>query len=83
MTALTAREMEVLEFERAHFIHQGNKDDAIRRRWNLPPSRYYQMLNEIITKPEAEMYDPPQVRRLRRLRDARQERRGARTKGWA
>ncbi|MEP6980092.1 MAG: DUF3263 domain-containing protein, partial [Nakamurella sp.] len=47
----------------------------------LSPTRYYQLLNEVIDKPAALVADPLLVRRLRRLRASRQKARSARRFG--
>jgi hypothetical protein len=39
---------------------------------NLPPTRYYQLLNELIDRPEALAFDPMLVKRLRAQRARRQ-----------
>ena len=41
-------------------------------------TRYYQVLNALIDRPEALAYDPMLVKRLRRLRDASRAARVAR-----
>ena len=47
-----------------------------------PSTRYYQVLNALIDRPEALAFDPLLVRRLRRLRAARQRARSARRLGF-
>ena len=54
------------------------KGAAIRERFDLSPTRYYQLLSQLLDDPEADDYDPLVVHRLRR---ARQERRRARVEG--
>jgi hypothetical protein len=41
------------------------------------PSRYHQLLHRIIDRPEALVYDPMLVRRLRRVREVRRRARTA------
>lgn len=69
--ALTDREQAILDFERSWWTETGPKEVLIRTRFGLSPTRYYQLLNEVLTHPEAEGYDPLVVRRLRRVRDNR------------
>ncbi len=72
---LTCREQEMLVFERQWWRRAGAKDTAIRTRFGLPPTRYYQVLNALVDRPEALAADPLVVGRLRRLRAARHRRR--------
>ncbi|MDH4170563.1 MAG: DUF3263 domain-containing protein [Acidimicrobiia bacterium] len=78
--ALTERDKAILDFERIWWAEPGPKDEAIRERFELSTTRYYQVLNEILDASEAVEYDPLVVRRLRRLRDRR---RRARSDGRA
>ena len=48
-----------------------SKELAIRERFDLSTTRYYEILNELLDEPEALEYDPLVVRRLRRVRDRR------------
>lgn len=68
---LPPADLEVLEFEREHFKHHGVKVAAIRERFGLIESRYYQRLNRILDDPAALVYDAQLVNRLLRLREAR------------
>jgi Protein of unknown function (DUF3263) len=47
----------------------------------MSATRYYQVLNALIDRPEALAFDPLLVKRLRRLRSARQRQRSARRLG--
>ena len=53
----------------------GAKETAIRERFELSPTRYYELLNELLETDDAMGYDPLVVRRLRRLRDRRRRQR--------
>lgn len=79
---LTPAQMEILEFERTPWKYLGAKETAILERFDCSPARYFQQLNQVLDLPAAEAYDPPLVRRLRRLRDARQAARGGRSFGF-
>lgn len=72
------RDREMLELERTWWKYEGAKTTAIRERFDLTPTRYYQRLNWVLDQPDAMAYDPMTVRRLQRLRDARQRQRSAR-----
>jgi hypothetical protein len=78
---LTRREHEMLAFERHWWRHAGAKETAIRDRFGVPPTRYYQVLNALVDQPAALAADPLLVRRLRRLRSARQRTRSSRGPG--
>ena len=74
-TGLTDRDREMLEFERQWWKYPGAKDTAIRERFDMSPTRYYQVLDALIDRPEAMSHDAQVVNRLRRLREARREQR--------
>lgn len=74
---LTDTERDVLDFERSWWKYAGAKETAIRDRFAMSSTRYYQVLNALIDRPEALAYDPMGVRRLQRLRDARRRQRTA------
>jgi Protein of unknown function (DUF3263) len=69
--ALTDRDRAILDFERSWWTQPGPKDTAIRERFELSGTRYYQLLTELIDDPAALEHDPLLIRRLRRLRDRR------------
>lgn len=69
--ALTDRDRAILDFERSWWTEDVPKELAIRARFDLSATRYYQVLNDVLENPEAMDYDPLVVRRLRRLRDRR------------
>jgi len=81
IAALGEREAEILAFERAWWKQGGSKERAVRDRFDMSATRYYQILNELIDRPEALDEDPMLVRRLRRQRQARQKQRQARRLG--
>ncbi|WP_395725923.1 DUF3263 domain-containing protein [Nakamurella sp.] len=80
--ALGRRDRDILAFERMWWQYAGAKEQAIKERFDLSPTRYYQVLNEIIDNPAALAEDPLLVRRLRRLRTSRQKTRSARRLGF-
>lgn len=69
---LTDRDRQILDFERSWWSEGGVKETAIQERFSLSAARYYELLAELLDSPAAEAHDPLLVRRLRRLRDARQ-----------
>jgi hypothetical protein len=79
--ALSARDAEILTFERQWWKFAGAKEQAIRDKFQMSATRYYQILNALIDKPEALVQDPLLVKRLRRLRATRQRNRSAKRLG--
>lgn len=78
---LSQRDAEILEFERHWWKFAGAKEQAVREKFDMSSTRYYQVLNVLIDQPEALAHDPLLVRRLRRLRAERQRQRSARRLG--
>jgi len=78
---LCRRDREILAFERQWWKYAGAKEQAIRDLFDMSATRYYQVLNTLIDRPEALVADPMLVKRLRRLRSARQRQRSARRLG--
>jgi hypothetical protein len=78
---LSRRDREILAFERQWWKYAGAKEQAIRELFDMSATRYYQVLNALLDRPEALAADPMLVKRLRRLRTARQRARSARRLG--
>ncbi|MBC3195005.1 DUF3263 domain-containing protein [Pseudonocardia sp. C8] len=78
---LDRREREILAFEAQWWKYAGAKEQAIRELFDMSATRYYQVLNALVDKPEALAVDPLLVKRLRRLRSSRQRTRAARRLG--
>jgi hypothetical protein len=78
---LTDREIDILDFERSWWKHAGVKEQAIKERFDMSATRYYQVLNELLENPAALDHDPILVKRLKRLRTYRQRQRVARLLG--
>ncbi len=74
---LSVRDAEILDFERTWWRSPGAKEQTIRERFDMSPTRYYQVLNALIDNPAALASDPLLVKRLRRLRDERRRNRSA------
>ena len=79
--ALTERDHRMLALERQWWKYAGAKEHAIREQFEMSATRYYQLLNALLDRPEALAYDPMLVKRLRRLRSARARARSARRLG--
>lgn len=86
---LSDRDRAILDFERTWWTEPGpagpggkapSKQEAIRARLSLSGARYYQLVGALIDSPEALVYDPLVVKRLRLRRD---ERRRVRFEGRA
>ena len=80
-TELSDKEREILAFERQWWKYAGAKEQAIKDLFDMSATRYYQVLNTLIDRPEALVHDPMLVKRLRRLRATRQRSRSARRLG--
>ena len=78
---LSERDQQILAFERLWWKYAGAKEQAIREQFAMSGTRYYQVLNALIDRSEALAFDPLLVKRLRRLRSARQRQRSARRLG--
>jgi len=78
---LGTRDAEILAFERQWWKFPGAKEQAIRDKFQMSATRYYQVLNALIDKPAALAQDPLLVKRLRRLRASRQRSRSAKRLG--
>src|SRR5204862_6811989 len=71
MATLSERDMRILAFERSWWRQPGAKEQAISDMLGLSATRYYQLLNDLIDRPEALGFDPVRVKRLRRQRTRR------------
>ena len=78
---LSERDAKILEFENRWWQYAGAKEQAIREMFDMSATRYYQVLNAIIDMPAALEANPMLVKRLRRMRDARQKARSAKRLG--
>jgi hypothetical protein len=81
MAELSELDKRILAFEQGWWQYPGAKEREILDLFGIPVTRYYQLLNALIDRPEASQYDPVLVARLRRqrsrrggIRSARQER---------
>ena len=74
---LSGRDQALLDFEATWWRAERSKDDEIRTRFGMSTPRYYQQLNALIDQPEALAYAPLLVKRLRRMREQRQQARSA------
>lgn len=81
LPTLDERAQDILDFERDWWVYAGAKEQAIRERFDVSPTRYYQLLNRVLDDDAAVAHDPMLVKRLRRQREARQRQRAARRLG--
>ena len=72
MSGLSERDMRILAFERRGWRSPARKEQAISDVLSLSGTRYYQLLNELIDRPEALEFDPVLVKRLQAQRARRQ-----------
>jgi Protein of unknown function (DUF3263) len=77
VASLSELDMRILAFERSWWRLAGAKERDILEVFNVPVTRYYQLLNELIDRPEAVEFDPVLVSRLRRQRSRRSHLRAA------
>jgi Protein of unknown function (DUF3263) len=78
MAGLSELDMRILAFERSWWRFPGAKEREILEVLGMPVTRYYQLLNVLIDRPEAAEFDPVLVARLRRQRSRRQRIRSSR-----
>ncbi len=78
---LSERDREILALERLWWQYAGAKEQAIRDKFDMSATRYYQVLNALIDREDSLAFDPLLVKRLRRLRAQRQRSRSARRLG--
>ena len=78
---LSERDQAILAFERSWWEFAGAKEQAVREKFDMSATRYYQVLNALLDSEAALAFDPLLVKRLRRLRMARQRARSARRLG--
>ncbi len=69
--ALSERDLSILAFEKQAWRHAGAKEQAIKEKFGLSGTRYYQLLNALLDNPAAREHDPVLVGRLRRIRGSR------------
>ena len=74
---LTERDAEILQFEKSWWQTGVAKEQEIVDRFGMSAARYYQVLNGLLDDPDALAAEPLLVKRLRRLREARQRERSA------
>jgi hypothetical protein len=77
VAVLSDRDVRILTFERSWWRLAGTKERDILEVFGMPVTRYYQLLNELIDRPEAVEFDPVLVTRLRRQRTRRHALRAA------
>jgi len=73
--ALSDLEVRILDFERQWWRYAGAKETGIKEQFNLSAREYYELLNNLIDREDALAASPLLIKRLRRLREARLQRR--------
>jgi hypothetical protein len=81
MSGLSEHDMRILAFERRGWRSAGVKEQAIAEVLGMSATRYYQLLNELIDRPEALAADPVLIKRLQAKRARRQRMRSPRRGG--
>ena len=79
--SLSDRDRDILEFERQWWKYAGAKETAVREKFDMSSTRYYQVLNALLDNPDALEADPMLIKRLRRMRASRQRARTSRRLG--
>jgi hypothetical protein len=75
---LSERDLALLDLERQWWKQPGSKEQAVRDRFGIGTTRYYQLVNALIEREAALRHDPMLVKRLRRARADRVRTRAAR-----
>ena len=70
-STLSDLEVRILDFERQWWKYAGAKDAAIKELFQISAKEYFELLNNLIDRPDALAAAPLLVKRLRRLREAR------------
>lgn len=78
---LSDRDKAILDFERTWFKYAGAKEAAVRERFGIGGTRYYQIRSALLDRREALEYAPQVVNRPRRRRVASQRAPGPRRLG--
>lgn len=78
---LSERDLALLDFERQWWKQPGSKEQAVRERFGVSSTRYYQLVNALVDREAALRHDPMLVKRLRRARAERLVTRTARRLG--
>lgn len=78
---LSQRDRAVLDLEKTAWRSRAAKDRAIRDRFDISPTRYYQVLNALLDDPAALAAEAELINRLRRERETRRAARSPRHAG--
>lgn len=73
--ALSDLEVRILDFERQWWRYAGAKETGIKEQFNISAREYYELLNNLIDREDALAAAPLLIKRLRRLREARLQKR--------
>lgn len=72
---MTDDDRRMLDFAGRRWRTAGAAEDAIRAEFGISATRFWQKVNQLLEDPDAAAYAPTLVNRLRRIRDARSQRR--------
>lgn len=72
---MTDLEHQIMRFESRWWRLAGSKESAIRSELGISPTRYYQLLHQLIARPDVHATYPVLVNRLRRRTTTRRPRR--------
>lgn len=75
---MTETEADMLTLAGQQFRYAGARETAIREQFGVSETRYWQMVDRLLDRPDALAWDAVLVRRLVRLREARRQMRSAR-----
>jgi hypothetical protein len=76
-TSLNVKETMTLGFEAVDWRYAGAKEATVRDVLGESATRYYQRLNKLIDRVDAEAFAPQLIHRLRRMRELRRAERSA------
>lgn len=77
--SLSVRDHMTLRLAAAHYRYPGARESDAFELLGLSPTLFHRHVNELLDDPEALAALPMEVRRLRRVRDARRRARGQRS----
>ncbi len=68
---MTDDEATAIRIAAAHYRHQGARDTDVRQQLDMSPTRFAQVVNALIDRPDVIAAYPLETARLRRLREKR------------
>lgn len=77
VTHMTDDERTALQLAAATYRYPARREADALDQLDLTPTRYWALVGRLLERPDVEVAMPTEVRRLRRLRDARRRQRAA------